>query len=66
MISFISTGFRDRREVKEHGDEYAVLMRSDRSDTGARGWLDQKKKSPWQTKTSVLRGTSMDHEMRNQ
>jgi hypothetical protein len=45
MISFIFTDFRDRREVKELENEYAILMRSDRSDNEARRHLDQKKKS---------------------
>jgi hypothetical protein len=65
-ISFISTGFRCRRGVNEHRDEYAVLMRSDRSDNGARRWLDQEQKPPWRTKTSVLKETSVDHEMKDQ
>jgi hypothetical protein len=45
MISFISTDFRNRRRVKELEDEYAILMRSDRSDNEARKHLDQKKKA---------------------
>jgi hypothetical protein len=43
MISFISIDFRSRREINEHEDEYAILMRSDRSDNKARRQLDQKK-----------------------
>jgi hypothetical protein len=46
MISFISTGFRGRRGVNGSGDEYAVLMRSDRSGNGGRRCLDQEKKTP--------------------
>jgi hypothetical protein len=45
MISFIFTDFRHRREINEHRDEYAILMRSDRSDNEARRQLDQKKRS---------------------
>ncbi len=44
MISFIFTDFRDRREVNEHENEYAILMRSNRSDNETRRQLDQKKK----------------------
>ncbi len=66
MISFISTDFRNHREIKELEDEYAILMRSDRSDNRARRWLDQKKKPSWRTKISILRRTSVDYEMRNQ
>jgi hypothetical protein len=40
MISFISTDFRDRREVNEHENEYAIFMRSDRSDNEAERQLD--------------------------
>jgi hypothetical protein len=66
MISFISTDFRGRREINEHEDEYAILMRSDRSDNRARRWLDKKKKLSWRTKISILKEISMNHEMRNQ
>jgi hypothetical protein len=66
MISFISTDFRDCREINEHEDEYAILMRSDRSDNRARRQLDQEKIIPWRSKTSVLRGISVDHEMGDQ
>jgi hypothetical protein len=45
MTSFISSDFRDRRKFNEHEDEYAILMRSDRSDNETRRQLDQKKKS---------------------
>jgi hypothetical protein len=45
MIFFISTDFRSRREINEHEDEYAILMRSDRSDNETRRQFDQKKKS---------------------
>jgi hypothetical protein len=45
MISFTFIDFRDRREINEHEDEYAILMRSDRSDNEARRQRDQKKKS---------------------
>jgi hypothetical protein len=45
MIFFIFTDFRERREINEHENEYAILMRSDRSDNEARRQLDQKKKS---------------------
>jgi hypothetical protein len=55
MIFFIFTDFRDRREVKELEDEYAILMKSDRNDNENRRWFDQKKKLSWQTKISILR-----------
>jgi hypothetical protein len=45
MIFFIFTDFRDRREVNEHENDYAILMRSDRSDNKARRQPDQKKRS---------------------
>ncbi len=45
MIFFIFIDFRDRREINKHEDEYAILMKSDRSDNEARRQLDQKKKS---------------------
>jgi hypothetical protein len=32
MISFIFTDFRYRREINKFEDEYAILMRSNRSD----------------------------------
>jgi hypothetical protein len=64
MISFRSTDIRDCREINEFEDEYAILMRSDRSDNEERRCLDQKKKPSWQTKISILRWTSMDQEMR--
>ncbi len=44
MNFFIFTDFRNRREVKKLKDEYAILMRSNRSDNEARRQLDQKKK----------------------
>jgi hypothetical protein len=66
MIFFILTDFRDRREVKELEDEYAILMRSDRSDKEARRHLDQKKRISWRSKISSLRRISMNHEMRDQ
>jgi hypothetical protein len=66
MISFISTDFRSRQEINEHEDEYAILMKSNRSDNKARRWLDQKKKSSWRTKISILRRISMNHEMKDQ
>jgi hypothetical protein len=64
MISFRSTDFRDRREVNEFEDEYAILMKSDRSDNEERKCLDQKKKSSWQTKISILKWISMNQKMR--
>jgi hypothetical protein len=64
MISFRSTDFRDCREVNEFEDEYAILMRSNRSDNEKRRCLDQKKKSSWQTKISILRWISMNQKMR--
>jgi hypothetical protein len=45
MIFFISTDFRNRREINEHEDEYTILMKSDRSDNEARRWLDSKEKT---------------------
>ncbi len=36
MISFRSTDFRDRREINEFEDEYAILMKSDRNDNEER------------------------------
>jgi hypothetical protein len=66
MISFISIDFRSRREINEHEDEYAILMRSDRSDNRARRQLDQKKIISWRSKISILREISMNHEMKNQ
>jgi hypothetical protein len=36
MIFYISTDFRDRREINEFEDEYAILMKSDRSDNEER------------------------------
>ncbi len=45
MISFIFTDFRNRREVKELENEYAILMRSNRSDNEVRRHLDQKKRA---------------------
>jgi hypothetical protein len=66
MISFISTDFRNFREINEHEDEYAILMRSDRSDNRARRQLDQKKIISWRLKISILREISMNHEMRDQ
>jgi hypothetical protein len=55
MISFIFIDFRDRREVKELENEYAILMRSDRSDNEARRHLDQKRKVSWRSKISIQR-----------
>jgi hypothetical protein len=66
MISFIFTDFRNRREVKELEDKYAILMRSDRSDNEAWRHFDQKKRVSWRSKISILRKISMNHEMRNQ
>jgi hypothetical protein len=60
MISFRSTDFRNRREINEFKDEYAILMKSDRNDNEERKWLDQKKKLSWQTKISILRWISMN------
>jgi hypothetical protein len=45
IISFIFTDFRNRRKINELEDEYAILMKSDRSENEARRQLDQKKKS---------------------
>jgi hypothetical protein len=36
MISFRFTNFRDRREINEFEDEYAILMKSNRSDNEER------------------------------
>jgi hypothetical protein len=36
MISFRFIDFRSRREINEFEDEYAILMRSDRSDNEER------------------------------
>ncbi len=66
MIYFIFTDFRDRREINEHEDEYAILMRSDRSDNRTRRQLNQKKIISWRSKISILRRMSMNHEMKNQ
>jgi hypothetical protein len=66
MISFKSIDFRDCRKINEFEDEYAILMKSDRNDNEERKWLDQKKKSSWQTKISILRWISMNQKMRNQ
>jgi hypothetical protein len=66
MISFMFTDFRNRREVKKLENEYAILMRSDRNDNETRRWLDQKKKSSWRTKFSILRKISMNYEMKDQ
>jgi hypothetical protein len=66
MISFISTEFRDLREVKEFEDEYAILMRLDRSENEARRHFDQKKRVSWRSKISTLREISMNHEMKDQ
>jgi hypothetical protein len=63
---FKSTDFRDRREVKELEDEYAILMKSDRNDNEARRHLDQKKKISWRSKISILRKISMNREIRDQ
>jgi hypothetical protein len=64
MISFRFIDFRDCREINEFEDEYAILMRSNRSDNEERRCLDQKKKSSWQTKISILRWISMDQKMK--
>jgi hypothetical protein len=64
MISFRFTDFRNCRKINEFEDECAILMRSDRSDNEERRWLDQKKKSSWQTKISILRWISMNQKMR--
>jgi hypothetical protein len=66
MISFIFTDFRSRREVKKLENEYAILMRSDRSDNRARRHLDHKKEVSWRSKISIFREISMNHEMKNQ
>jgi hypothetical protein len=66
MIFFIFIDFRDRREINEHEDEYAILMKSDRSDNRTRRQLDQKKIISWRSKISILKRISMNHEMRNQ
>ncbi len=65
MISFIFTDFENRREINEHENEYSILMRSDRSDNRVRRKLDQKKIISWQSKISILRRISMNHEMQN-
>jgi hypothetical protein len=64
MISFRSIDFRDCRKVNEFEDEYAILMKSDRSDNEERRCLDQKKKFSWQTKISILRWISMNQKMK--
>jgi hypothetical protein len=64
MISFRSIDFRNRRKINEFEDEYAILMKSDRSDNEKRRWLDQKKKSSWQTEISILRWISMNQKMK--
>jgi hypothetical protein len=66
IISFIFIDFRDRQEINEHENEYAILMKSDRSDNRARRQLDQKKIISWRSKISILRKISMNHEMRDQ
>jgi hypothetical protein len=66
MIFFIFTDFRSRWEINEHEDEYAILMRSNRSDNRARRQLDQEKIISWRPKISILREISMNHEMKNQ
>jgi hypothetical protein len=43
MISFIFIDFWDRRKINEHENEYAILMKSNRSDNETRRWLNQKK-----------------------
>jgi hypothetical protein len=65
MISFRFTDFRNRRKINEFEDEYAILMKSNRSDNEERRWLDQKKKSSWQTKISILKWISMNQKMRS-
>jgi hypothetical protein len=64
MISFRFIDFRDRREINEFENEYAILMKSDQSDNERRRWLDQKKKSSWQTKISIFRWISMNQKMK--
>jgi hypothetical protein len=64
MIFFKSTDFRDRRKINKFENEYAILMKSDRSDNEERRWLDQKKKLSWQTKISILRWISMNQKMK--
>jgi hypothetical protein len=64
MISFSFIDFRNRREINEFEDEYAILMKSNRNDNERRRWLDQKKKSSWQTKISILRWISMNQKMK--
>jgi hypothetical protein len=66
MIFFIFTDIRNRREINEHENEYAILMKSDWSDNKARRQLDQKKIISWRSKISILREISMNHEMKNQ
>jgi hypothetical protein len=53
MISFISTDFRDRREINEHEDEYAILMRSDRSDK-------QSSKTAWSEENNLVTIEDLD------
>jgi hypothetical protein len=65
-FSSYTTDFRNRRKINEHENEYAILMRSDRSDNRARRQLDQKKIISWRSKISILREISMNHEMRDQ
>jgi hypothetical protein len=43
MISFIFIDFRNRREIKEHEDEYAILMRSDQWQRSSKmTWSEEK------------------------
>jgi hypothetical protein len=44
MIFFIFIDFRNRSEINEHENEYAILMKSNENYNEARKWLDQKKK----------------------
>jgi hypothetical protein len=55
MIFFRFIDFRNRREINEFENEYAILMKSNRNDNEKQRWLDQKKKFSWQTKISILK-----------
>jgi hypothetical protein len=44
MIFFRFIDFRDRREVNEFENEYAILMRLNQNDNEERRWFNQKKK----------------------
>jgi hypothetical protein len=64
MISFKFTDFRNRREINEFENEYAILMKSNRSDNEERRWFDQKKKSSWQNEDFDFRWISMNQKMK--